>query len=48
MHKKKYRTDISRRENMAYDPSSDTYTCAAGLAFSVALAIYTVRHMSKK
>ena len=28
--KKKYRTDISRRENMAYDPESDTYTCAAG------------------
>ena len=28
--KKKYRTDISRRENMAYDPDSDTYTCAAG------------------
>ena len=27
--KKKYRTDISRRENMAYDPASDTYTCAA-------------------
>ena len=28
--KRKYRTDISRRENMAYDPQSDTYTCAAG------------------
>ena len=28
--KRKYRTDISRRENMAYDPDSDTYTCAAG------------------
>ena len=28
--KKKYRTDISRRENMAYDADSDTYTCAAG------------------
>ena len=28
--KKKYRTDISRRENMAYDPDSDTYTCASG------------------
>ena len=28
--KRKYRTDISRRENMAYDPASDTYTCAAG------------------
>ena len=28
--KKKYRTDISRRENMAYDPESDSYICAAG------------------
>ena len=27
---KKYRTDISRRENMAYDPETDTYTCANG------------------
>lgn len=27
---KKYRTDISRRENMIYDEQSDTYTCAAG------------------
>ena len=27
---KKYRTDISRRENMAYDASSDSYTCANG------------------
>ena len=27
---KKYRTDISRRENMAYDPDADTYTCAGG------------------
>lgn len=27
---KKYRTDISRRENMGYDPETDTYTCAAG------------------
>ena len=27
---KKYRTDISRRENMAYDPDTDTYTCAGG------------------
>ena len=27
---KKYRTDISRRENMAYDPDADTYTCANG------------------
>ena len=25
---KKYRTDISRRENMAYDAETDTYTCA--------------------
>lgn len=25
---KKYRTDISRRENMAYDADTDTYTCA--------------------
>lgn len=28
--KRKHRTDISRRENMAYAPESDTYTCAAG------------------
>lgn len=28
--KKKYRTDISRRENMSYDPEHDTYTCANG------------------
>ena len=28
--KKKYRTDISRRENMAYDAEADTYTCANG------------------
>lgn len=27
---KKYRTDISRRENMTYDSENDTYTCAAG------------------
>ena len=27
---KKYRTDISRRENMVYDPEANTYTCAAG------------------
>ena len=27
---KKYRTDISRRENMAYDPEEDAYTCANG------------------
>ena len=27
---KKYRTDISRRENMIYDPEANTYTCAAG------------------
>ena len=27
---KKYRTDISRRENMAYDEHADTYTCANG------------------
>lgn len=27
---KKYRTDISRRENMAYDPEANTYTCANG------------------
>ncbi len=27
---KKYRTDISRRENMIYDPDTDTYTCAGG------------------
>ena len=27
---KKYRTDISRRENMSYDAEKDTYTCANG------------------
>ena len=27
---KKYRTDISRRENMVYDPKTDTYTCTNG------------------
>lgn len=27
---KKYRTDISRRENMTYDAQTDTYTCANG------------------
>ena len=27
---RKYRTDISRRENMAYDAQADTYTCANG------------------
>ena len=26
---KKYRTDISRRENMKYDQEANTYTCAA-------------------
>ena len=30
MKTKKYRTDISRRENMKYDPEADTYTCACG------------------
>ena len=28
--KKKYRTDISRRENMTYDEENNTYTCANG------------------
>lgn len=27
---KKYKADISRRENMAYDAQADTYTCANG------------------
>ena len=27
---RKYRTDISRRENMAYNAQTDTYTCANG------------------
>ena len=27
---KKYRTDISRRENMPYDPETDAYTCVCG------------------
>lgn len=28
--KRKCRTDISRRENMAYDAETDSYTCASG------------------
>ena len=28
--KRKYRTDISRRENMVYDADTDSYICAAG------------------
>ena len=28
--KKKYKTDISRRENMAYDAKNDVYICAGG------------------
>jgi hypothetical protein len=28
--KKKYRTDISRRENMTYDAEKDSYICASG------------------
>ena len=32
--KKKYHTDISRRENMTYDKEADTYTCAAGKTLS--------------
>ena len=31
---KKYRTDISRRENMAYNVETDTYTCANGKAIT--------------
>ena len=31
---KKYRTDISRRENMAYNAETDTYTCANGKAIT--------------
>ena len=31
---RKYRTDISRRENMAYDAKTDTYTCASGKAIT--------------
>ena len=32
---KKYRTDISRRENMAYDTDRDCYTCANGKPLEV-------------
>ena len=32
---KKYKTDISRRENMTYHPESDTYTCANGKTLCV-------------
>lgn len=28
--KRKYKTDIGRRENMAYDAEKDEYTCAQG------------------
>ena len=31
---RKYRTDISRRENMAYDAEADTYICANGKAIT--------------
>ena len=31
---KKYRTDISRRENMVYNAETDTYTCANGKAIT--------------
>ena len=30
---KKYRTDISRRENMAYCPETDTYTCTQRVSY---------------
>jgi len=33
---RKYKTDIGRRENMAYDEQSDTYTCAQGRKLCVA------------
>ena len=32
--KRKYRTDIGRRENMVYDADADSYTCAAGKQLS--------------
>ena len=32
--KRKYRTDIGRRENMVYDAEADSYTCAAGKQLS--------------
>ncbi len=32
--KKKYRTDISRRENMPYNSEQDSYTCANGKAIT--------------
>ena len=31
--KRKYRTDISRRENMAYNAEQDSYTCANGFDY---------------
>lgn len=37
---KKYRTDISRRENMAYDMNLDAYTCANGKQ----LTVQSIRH----
>lgn len=41
---KKYRTDISRRENMAYDAETDSYTCANGKAITYD---YTKKSKSK-
>ncbi|MBQ9046013.1 MAG: IS1182 family transposase [Oscillospiraceae bacterium] len=32
---RKYKSDISRRENMAYNKEQDTYTCAAGKALTL-------------
>lgn len=33
--RRKYRTDISRRENMTYDTEKDSYTCANGKALTL-------------
>ena len=39
--KKKYKQDISRRENMTYDAQSDTYVCANGRQLSVSAVKHT-------
>ena len=41
---RKYRTDISRRENMLYDAATDSYTCANGKAITYD---YTKKNKSK-
>lgn len=42
--KRKYKTDIGRRENMAYDAETDEYTCAQGKKLT---AVYTKTRKSE-